>query len=117
MLLRGGQLTVGGSGLDGAAAIDLGGGTLRVTSGATTGFGGVIGGSGNLTMAGAGTLTLSGANTFAGTVRVDTGSLLFRWALTPDATDVPGLEQVAQIGVVSDSTASAGTGRLNRYPW
>ena len=26
---------------------------------------------------------------------VDTGSLLFRWALTPDATDVPGLEQVA----------------------
>ena len=29
---------------------------------------------------------------------VDTGSLLFRWALTPDATDVPGLEQVADAG-------------------
>ena len=28
---------------------------------------------------------------------VDTGSLLFRWALTPDATDVPGLEQVAAL--------------------
>ena len=28
---------------------------------------------------------------------VDTGSLLFRWALTPDAEDVPGLEQVAAL--------------------
>jgi hypothetical protein len=28
---------------------------------------------------------------------VDTGSLLFRWALTPDASDVPGLEQVAAL--------------------
>jgi hypothetical protein len=28
---------------------------------------------------------------------VDTGSLLFRWALTPDATDVPGLDQVATL--------------------
>jgi len=28
---------------------------------------------------------------------VDTGSLLFRWALTPDATDVPGLDQVAAL--------------------
>ncbi len=28
---------------------------------------------------------------------VDTGSLLFRWALTPDAHDVPGLDQVAAI--------------------
>ena len=28
---------------------------------------------------------------------VDTGSLLFRWALTPDARDVPGLEQVAAL--------------------
>ena len=28
---------------------------------------------------------------------VDTGSLLFRWALTPDATDVPGLGQVAEL--------------------
>ena len=28
---------------------------------------------------------------------VDTGSLLFRWALTPDAADVPGLEQVAAL--------------------
>jgi hypothetical protein len=28
---------------------------------------------------------------------VDTGSLLFRWALTPDATDVPGLEAVAAL--------------------
>ncbi len=28
---------------------------------------------------------------------VDTGSLLFRWALTPDSTDVPGLEQVAAL--------------------
>ncbi|QIG43079.1 pyridine nucleotide-disulfide oxidoreductase [Nocardioides anomalus] len=36
---------------------------------------------------------------------VDTGSLLFRWALTPDATDVPGLEQVA---------ALAGRGVLER---
>jgi hypothetical protein len=27
---------------------------------------------------------------------VDTGSLLIRWALTPDADDVPGLEQVAR---------------------
>jgi hypothetical protein len=26
---------------------------------------------------------------------VDTGSLLFRWALTPDAVDVPGLDEVA----------------------
>jgi hypothetical protein len=26
---------------------------------------------------------------------VDTGSLLFRWALTPDATDVPALDEVA----------------------
>jgi hypothetical protein len=28
---------------------------------------------------------------------VDTGSLLFRWALTPDASDVPGLGQVAAL--------------------
>jgi len=28
---------------------------------------------------------------------VDTGSLLFRWALTPGAQDVPGLEQVAAL--------------------
>jgi hypothetical protein len=28
---------------------------------------------------------------------VDTGSLLFRWALTPDATEVPGLGQVAAL--------------------
>ena len=28
---------------------------------------------------------------------VDTGSLLFRWALTPDADDVPGLEEVARV--------------------
>jgi hypothetical protein len=28
---------------------------------------------------------------------VDSGSLLFRWALTPDAVDVPGLEQVAAL--------------------
>src|ERR1700712_1847458 len=28
---------------------------------------------------------------------VDTGSLLFRWALTPDAHDVPGLGQVATL--------------------
>jgi len=28
---------------------------------------------------------------------VDTGSLLFRWALTPDSADVPGLEQVAAL--------------------
>jgi hypothetical protein len=28
---------------------------------------------------------------------VDTGSLLFRWALTPDAADVPALDQVAAI--------------------
>lgn len=28
---------------------------------------------------------------------VDTGSLLFRWALTPDATEVPGLQQVAEL--------------------
>lgn len=28
---------------------------------------------------------------------VDTGSLLFRWALTPDAVEVPGLEQVAAL--------------------
>ena len=28
---------------------------------------------------------------------VDTGSLLFRWELTPDALDVPGLEQVAAL--------------------
>ena len=28
---------------------------------------------------------------------VDSGSLLFRWALTPDAADVPGLEQVAAL--------------------
>lgn len=90
VLVRGGQLTVAGSGLDGSAAIDLGGGTLRVTSGATTGFGGVISGSGNLTMAGAGSVTLSGANTFAGTVRVEAGSLL----LLDEATDV-----------IADSTA------------
>ena len=28
---------------------------------------------------------------------VDSGSLLFRWALTPGATDVPGLDQVAAV--------------------
>jgi hypothetical protein len=28
---------------------------------------------------------------------VDSGSLLFRWALTPDASDVPGLDQVAAL--------------------
>ncbi len=28
---------------------------------------------------------------------VDTGSLLFRWAITPDATDVPDLEEVARV--------------------
>lgn len=28
---------------------------------------------------------------------VDTGSLLVRWALTPDATDVPGLDEVARV--------------------
>lgn len=28
---------------------------------------------------------------------VDTGSLLFRWAITPGATDVPGLERVAEV--------------------
>ncbi|KAA1417106.1 pyridine nucleotide-disulfide oxidoreductase [Nocardioides humilatus] len=28
---------------------------------------------------------------------VDTGSLLFRWALTPDADDVPDLEEVARV--------------------
>jgi hypothetical protein len=36
---------------------------------------------------------------------VDTGSLLFRWALTPDAEGVPGLEEVA---------ATAGRGVLER---
>lgn len=28
---------------------------------------------------------------------VDTGSLLYRWALTPDAAEVPGLEEVARV--------------------
>jgi hypothetical protein len=28
---------------------------------------------------------------------VDTGSLLFRWAITPDATGVPGIESVAEV--------------------
>jgi len=43
---------------------------------------------------------------------VDTGSLLYRWALTPDAEDVPGLEEVARVtgrgGLEAPATAFLG---------
>jgi hypothetical protein len=43
---------------------------------------------------------------------VDTGSLLFRWAITPDAEDVPGLEEVARVtgrgGLEAPATAFLG---------
>ncbi|MDZ5620337.1 pyridine nucleotide-disulfide oxidoreductase [Nocardioides sp. HM23] len=43
---------------------------------------------------------------------VDTGSLLFRWALTPDAEAVPGLEEVARVtgrgGLEAPATAFLG---------
>ena len=43
---------------------------------------------------------------------VDTGSMLYRWALTPDAEDVPGLEEVARVtgrgGLEAPATAFLG---------
>jgi hypothetical protein len=43
---------------------------------------------------------------------VDSGSMLYRWALTPDAEDVPGLEEVARVtgrgGLEAPATAFLG---------
>ena len=59
--------------------VALGGATLTVGAGATpasTTYGGVISGAGNLTKTGASTLTLTGANTYTGATTVSAGTLV-----------------------------------------
>ena len=69
--------------------VALGGATLTVGAGATpasTTYGGVISGAGNLTKTGASTLTLTGANTYTGATIVSAGTLLVSGGGTLNAT-------------------------------
>jgi len=55
--------------------LNAGGGTFSPSSGTTLTYGGIVAGSGALTVNGAGTLVLSGANTFTGATNLDAGTL------------------------------------------
>ncbi len=88
--------------LEGSGRITLGGGMLSVGSASgSTVFGGIVSGSGGLTVVG-GTLTLTEANTFDGPITVNGGTLKFGAA---DA--LPALAPVV--------TASGGSLLLNGY--
>ncbi len=60
--------------LSGAGNVNLGSGTLTISTGGTT-FSGAIHGSGNLVKDGTGTFTLSGNNSYTGTTTINDGSL------------------------------------------
>ncbi|HMD61611.1 MAG TPA: autotransporter-associated beta strand repeat-containing protein, partial [Opitutaceae bacterium] len=55
--------------------LNAGGGTFVPSSGTTLTYGGIVAGTGALTMAGAGTLTLSGTNTYTGATNINSGTL------------------------------------------
>ncbi|APR51923.1 hypothetical protein CA223_07225 [Sphingomonas koreensis] len=63
--------------LAGAGTVTLGGATLTLGgNNASTSFGGVIGGSGNVTKIGTGTLTLTGASGYTGITTISAGTLM-----------------------------------------
>jgi autotransporter-associated beta strand protein len=61
--------------LAGTGTVNLGAGTLTVSSGSSSTFAGAIQGSTSLVKAGSGTLMLTGANTYTGTTTVSGGTL------------------------------------------
>ena len=58
--------------------LNSGGGTLSPSSGTTLTYGGIVAGSGPLTVAGAGTVVLSGTNTYSGATNLNAGTLSIR---------------------------------------
>jgi fibronectin-binding autotransporter adhesin len=55
--------------------LNAGGGTMSPSSGTTLTFGGIVAGTGALTVSGAGTVALSGANTYTGATNLNAGTL------------------------------------------
>ncbi len=61
---------------DANAHVDLGSGTLTISGGTSSTFGGIITGAGSLIKASANNLTLTGANTFTGGITMKSGTLI-----------------------------------------
>ncbi|WP_162901215.1 autotransporter-associated beta strand repeat-containing protein [Breoghania sp. L-A4] len=104
--------------------VDLGGAALTVAQSGTTGYAGVITGTGSVTKAGAGTLVLTGANTYSGGTTISAGTLQVgdggtSGSLTGDVTNDSALifnrsNAVTHAGVITGtgSVTKAGAGTL-----
>lgn len=91
----GGAIVVGGNVTSGSGPI------LLTTASDSSRIGGVISGSGGLTLSGGGTLTLDGASTYSGTTQVISSRLV-----------VSGSTEAGSDVVLSDGSTLGGTGRV-----
>ena len=115
------------SAADDNANVDLGSATLTVGDGTSTGYEGIITGTGSVTKVGAGSLTLSGtnANTYSGATTVSEGTLILSKTAGVDAvagdltigsgagTDTVRLATSNQINNSSDITFNGGVLEMN----
>lgn len=111
----------------------IGGGTLQIGSGGTTGsitgdvtnggilnfnrsndltFSGVISGNGALTKSGAGTLTLSGTNTYTGGTTISAGTLLVNSSLLSSFVTVASGATLGGSGAISGATTVSSGGHI-----
>ncbi|MDA0989176.1 MAG: choice-of-anchor D domain-containing protein [Verrucomicrobia bacterium] len=88
-------------------AIGAGDGTIRVSSGETLTYDGIIAGAGNdLTKELTGTLTLGGPSTYSGTTTVDAGDLIHNGTNTSSAITVDAGATLGGIGTVGPVTVN-----------
>ncbi len=89
--------------------LNSGGGTLKISSGATLTLNAAISGSGGLTVSGPGTLKLGTTNTYTGATLVSGGSLTVNGSLSPgSAVTVAGGATLGGSGAIGGATTLTG---------
>ncbi len=100
--------------LSGAGSVDLVAGTLKVGSGTSSTFGGILGGGGNLEKVGTGTLQLTGTNnSLTSNTLVSNGTLRVDGNLGSGSVTVQSGGTLAGSGVLGGGVSVANGGRLS----
>ncbi|MBV7417284.1 autotransporter domain-containing protein [Comamonas sp. CMM03] len=100
--------------LSGAGSVDLVAGTLKVGSGTSSTFGGILGGGGNLEKVGTGTLQLTGTNnSLTSNTLVSGGTLRVDGNLGSGSVTVQSGGTLAGSGVLGGGVSVANGGRLS----